>query len=239
MAEPTELSFHDPLREPAWLRLLLILAAVAAMGLLVLLPLAMVLGAAFGSGFKAWWQALATPDARSALKLTLLTAAVVIPVNAVFGFTRDVLFLLENKRPDYFFCAFDIDGRTFRHELFADYKKDRKEMPDDLPQQIELIHWVLGALGVPAVGLEGYEADDVLAEPQQLFHQMRADEARAAGNEPAQRAIAHAPACRAVRGARIGRQSRHTQTPRSRSACASAWHFTSMNKPPFSSLPTK
>lgn len=85
MADPAELSFHDPLREPAWLRRLLILAAVAAMGLLVLLPLAMVLGAAFGSGFQVWWQALATPDARSALKLTLLTAAVVIPVNAVFG----------------------------------------------------------------------------------------------------------------------------------------------------------
>lgn len=85
MVETAKASFHDPLREPAWLRLLLILAAVAAMGLLVLLPLAMVLGAAFGSGFQVWWQALATPDARSALKLTLLTAAVVIPVNAVFG----------------------------------------------------------------------------------------------------------------------------------------------------------
>src|SRR5205823_5010123 len=51
-------------------------------------------------------------------------------VNAVYGFTRDVLFLLESKRPDYFFCAFDMDGLTFRHELFANYKKDRKEMPD-------------------------------------------------------------------------------------------------------------
>ena len=85
MAEQAKASFHDPLCEPAWLRLLLILAAVAAMGLLVLLPLAMVLGAAFGDGFQAWWRALATPDARSALKLTLLTAAIVIPVNAGFG----------------------------------------------------------------------------------------------------------------------------------------------------------
>ncbi len=84
-------------------------------------------------------------------------------VNAVFGFTRDMLFLLETKRPDYLFCAFDMDGLTFRHELFADYKKDRTEMPDDLPQQIELIYRVLEALGVPAIGLAGYEADDVLA----------------------------------------------------------------------------
>lgn len=76
---------RDTLREPTWLRRLLILAAVAAMGLLVLLPLAMLLGAAFGDGFHTWWLALTTPDARSALTLTLLTAAIVIPVNAGFG----------------------------------------------------------------------------------------------------------------------------------------------------------
>ena len=75
----------DPLREPAWLRWLLILTAVAAIGLLVLLPLLMVLGAAFGKGFLTWWQALVTPDAHSALALTLFTAAIVIPINAVFG----------------------------------------------------------------------------------------------------------------------------------------------------------
>ena len=85
MTEQPYRVFHDPLGEPAWLRWLLILAAVVAMVLLVLLPLAMVLGAAFDSGFRAWWQALASPDARSALKLTLFTAALVIPVNAGFG----------------------------------------------------------------------------------------------------------------------------------------------------------
>jgi sulfate transport system permease protein len=76
---------HDPLREPAWLRYSLIVIAIAVMGLLVALPLVMVLSAAFGSGFQVWWQALVSPDARSALHLTLLTAAIVIPVNAVFG----------------------------------------------------------------------------------------------------------------------------------------------------------
>jgi sulfate transport system permease protein len=85
MTEQPYRVFHDPLGEPAWLRWLLILVAVVAMVLLVLLPLAMVLGAAFDSGFRAWWQALASPDARSALKLTLFTAALVIPVNAGFG----------------------------------------------------------------------------------------------------------------------------------------------------------
>ena len=73
------------LRTPPWLRRTLIAAAVAVMGLLVVLPLLMVLVAAFGKGFATWWAALTTPDAVSALQLTLLTAAIVIPVNAVFG----------------------------------------------------------------------------------------------------------------------------------------------------------
>ncbi len=75
----------DPLREPAWMRWSLILLAVGAMVLLVLLPLLMVLSAAFGDGFRAWWAALTEPDARAALSLTLFTVAIVLPVNAVFG----------------------------------------------------------------------------------------------------------------------------------------------------------
>ena len=76
---------RDPLQEPAWLRVLLIGAAVLSMALLVVLPLAMVLVSAFGDGFRAWWSALAEPDALAALRLTLFTAAIVIPINAVFG----------------------------------------------------------------------------------------------------------------------------------------------------------
>ncbi len=72
-------------REPSWLRGLLIALAVLILLGLVVLPLLMVLAAAFGDGFHAWWAALGDPDAVSALKLTLFTAAVVIPVNAVFG----------------------------------------------------------------------------------------------------------------------------------------------------------
>ena len=58
------------------------------------------------------------------------------PVAAVFGFARDLLFLLEEKRPDYLFCAFDLPGKTFRHELYASYKAHRPEMPEDLVPQI-------------------------------------------------------------------------------------------------------
>jgi|GEM_PF-4984442 len=70
---------------PRWLRALLIIAAVATMALLVLLPLAVVLGSGFAKGVHAWFAALAEPDALAALRLTLFTAAIVIPLNAVFG----------------------------------------------------------------------------------------------------------------------------------------------------------
>ena len=85
------------------------------------------------------------------------------PVNAVFGFVRDVLFLLEEKRPDRLVCAFDPPGDTFRHELFSDYKADRGEMPDELRSQLPKIQGVLDALAIPVVSVSGYEADDVLA----------------------------------------------------------------------------
>jgi sulfate transport system permease protein len=81
----TESRDDDPLREPAWLRRLLIGAAVAAMLALVVLPLLMVLAAAFGDGFRAWLAALSEPDALAALRLTLFTVAIVLPINAVFG----------------------------------------------------------------------------------------------------------------------------------------------------------
>lgn len=76
---------RNDLQEPAWLRWILIASAVLVMASLVVLPLAMVLGAAFGDGFRAWWTSLTQPDAVAALKLTLFTVAIVVPINAVFG----------------------------------------------------------------------------------------------------------------------------------------------------------
>lgn len=85
------------------------------------------------------------------------------PVGAVFGFTRDLLFLLEEKRPDYLFCAFDLPGKTFRHAMYGEYKIQRVEMHEDLVPQIPAIRRVIAALGIPALGCESYEADDILA----------------------------------------------------------------------------
>jgi DNA polymerase-1 len=85
------------------------------------------------------------------------------PVSVIFGFTRDLLDIVENRRPDYLLCAMDAAGPTFRHERFADYKANRAEMPADLVPQIPLVGRLLDVLGIPCLELAGYEADDILA----------------------------------------------------------------------------
>jgi DNA polymerase-1 len=86
-----------------------------------------------------------------------------VPTNALFGFTRDLLYLRNERRPDYLLCAFDRSEPTFRDRLFPQYKAQRAPMPDDLRLQIEPIHQLLEAMRVPVLSKEGYEADDVIA----------------------------------------------------------------------------
>ncbi|MEM9186507.1 MAG: DNA polymerase I [Planctomycetota bacterium] len=85
------------------------------------------------------------------------------PVNAVYGFTRDLLYLIQEKRPDALVAAFDHSGQTFRHDFYPEYKGDRGEMPEALRSQLPKIERVVEALGVPRLALPGYEADDILA----------------------------------------------------------------------------
>jgi len=85
------------------------------------------------------------------------------PVNAVYGFTRDLLYLIEEKRPDALLAAFDLPGGTFRNDLFEGYKADRGEMPESLVTQLPKIQQVVAALGIPQLSVAGYEADDILA----------------------------------------------------------------------------
>jgi DNA polymerase-1 len=92
-----------------------------------------------------------------------MTAPDGTPVSVLFGLTRDLLDIVEKKKPDYLVCAMDPPGPTFRHEKFADYKANRAEMPADLVPQIPLVRRLLEAFGVPCLEVPGYEADDVLA----------------------------------------------------------------------------
>ena len=83
------------------------------------------------------------------------------PTAGVFGFTSVLLRILEQERPDYLAVAFDT-GKTFRDELYPEYKATREKMPDDLRTQIERIRQLVDAFNIPRLELEGYEADDVL-----------------------------------------------------------------------------
>ncbi len=83
------------------------------------------------------------------------------PTAGVYGFARELLRIYEQEKPDYLAVAFDT-GRTFRSELFADYKATRAKMPDDLRPQMERIRELVDAFNIPRLEVEGYEADDVL-----------------------------------------------------------------------------
>ncbi len=83
------------------------------------------------------------------------------PTAGVFGFTSVLLRLLEQEHPEYLAVAFDT-GRTFRDDLFSEYKGTRAKMPDELRSQIERIRELVDAFNIPRLELDGYEADDVL-----------------------------------------------------------------------------
>lgn len=85
------------------------------------------------------------------------------PVNAVFGFVRDMVRLLTHYKPDYLICAFDAKEPSFRREIYPEYKAHRPELDADIVPQIELIEQFLDALGIPALRRPGFEADDIMA----------------------------------------------------------------------------
>jgi DNA polymerase-1 len=97
-----------------------------------------------------------------ALPDTLVTSSGQI-TNAVYGFTAMLIKLLADERPDAVVVCFDKGAPQFRLDRYAEYKAGRAETPDTFRQQLPLIREVLETLRIPAVELEGYEADDLLA----------------------------------------------------------------------------
>src|SRR5213082_3700719 len=84
------------------------------------------------------------------------------PTNAVYIFVTMLRKLMNEHKPQYIAASFDLPGRTFRDDLATDYKANRKPMPDELAQQIPMVHAACEALGVPILTSERYEADDVI-----------------------------------------------------------------------------
>ncbi len=96
-----------------------------------------------------------------------MTRADGTPVNAVFGFSNMLFKLLKDleaeERPTHLAVIFDYSRITFRQDLYADYKAQRPEAPEDLVPQFPLIRQASEAFGVPAIEVEGFEADDIIA----------------------------------------------------------------------------
>ncbi len=84
------------------------------------------------------------------------------PTGALHGVVNMLLKFTREQRPEHIAVVFDAPGRTFRDDLFAQYKAHRPAMPDDLRAQIEPLFAILRALGLPLIRVEGVEADDVI-----------------------------------------------------------------------------
>jgi DNA polymerase-1 len=85
------------------------------------------------------------------------------PTQAVFGIFRDLMNLYRERKPDYLAAAFDGPGPVFRSEIYAEYKANRPEMPDDLVPQIPVIRRLFEGFRVPVLIEPGMEADDIIA----------------------------------------------------------------------------
>src|SRR5947208_15271394 len=92
----------------------------------------------------------------------LLRNAKGTPTNAVYIFVTMLRKLMKDHKPQYIAASFDLPGRTFRDDLVSDYKANRTPMPDELAQQITMVHAACEAMGVPILTSERYEADDVI-----------------------------------------------------------------------------
>ena len=78
----------------------------------------------------------------------------------------------NRSSPTSFFCAFDLPGKTFRHELYEQYKAGRPDMHEDLVPQIGFVHRMVDALGIPLLAYEGFEADDIVATVARLTDEL-------------------------------------------------------------------
>jgi DNA polymerase-1 len=84
-------------------------------------------------------------------------------VGAAFGFFRFLFNLFETRNPGAFAAVFDPKGKTFRHDMFPEYKATRQKTPEDLHAQVPLVEEILRALGAPILRADGFEADDLIA----------------------------------------------------------------------------
>ena len=95
-----------------------------------------------------------------------------VPVNAVFGFTKMLLKLIDDFKPIYVAVIFDVARKTFRNDLYDLYKANRSDPPEELIPQFSIIRDATNAIGLPVVEMEGFEADDLIATYSNIAQKM-------------------------------------------------------------------
>lgn len=93
------------------------------------------------------------------------------PTGAIYGMINMMRKISQDFNPDYMVCVFDAPGKTFRDDLYPDYKGQRPPMPDDLRVQIEPIYETIAALGWHIIAQPGVEADDIIATLAEIARQ--------------------------------------------------------------------
>ena len=86
-----------------------------------------------------------------------------MPTGALYGFTKMLLNLRNKFTATHMVVALDYGSKTFRHDLYQDYKANRKATPPELIQQLSHIRTILDAMHVTYIEQQGYEADDIIA----------------------------------------------------------------------------
>ena len=84
------------------------------------------------------------------------------PSGVIYGVLNMLKKTIEEFSSDYIVCVFDAKGKTFRNEIYSEYKANRPKMPDDLSLQIDPLKKAINAFGIPMLSIEGVEADDVI-----------------------------------------------------------------------------
>lgn len=84
------------------------------------------------------------------------------PTNAIYGFFQYLFDAVINFQPTHVVCCWDMGSKTFRTDLYSNYKANRPDAPEDLVPQFTLVKDIVAALQIPNIGLEGYEADDCI-----------------------------------------------------------------------------
>ena len=100
---------------------------------------------------------------RAFYALPAMTRADGMPVNAVYGFTAMLMKLIDDLQPDRVAVVFDVARKTFRSDIFADYKANRSDPPEDLVPQFQIVRAATKALSLPILEAPGFEADDLIA----------------------------------------------------------------------------